>query len=311
MKPWVAAVLLSQLSCTPAPNPPDRRSRSQELVPSGAVPEPAEGFPSEGVPSEQQTRSSAPEGLECLQRHYGGAISQEAGGLWMLSFSPEQRFVYDDGASKNLDEQLDDPDLQDTLGLYLRGNSPSLPDSRSDTGRSRHVGLLAAVYGESEAEVRQHTVTIDFLGNELVVHEKISVPFARVAERIAALLVFRKDLREHFVNLGGGFRWRTIEGTDRPSAHSFGIAVDLNPKRAAYWRWNSRWDGEYPPAIVQAFEAEGFIWGGNWRHFDSMHFEYRPELLDERCRPARDTSGHLDPKGGGLRNRSKLGLPRH
>ena len=26
-------------------------------------------------------------------------------------------------------------------------------------------------------------------------------------------------------------------------------------------------------------ERHGFIWGGNWYHYDTMHFEYRPELL--------------------------------
>ena len=32
-------------------------------------------------------------------------------------------------------------------------------------------------------------------------------------------------------------------------------------------------------AEVEAFEAEGFIWGGKWSEFDLMHFEYRPELI--------------------------------
>src|SRR5262245_1812136 len=27
------------------------------------------------------------------------------------------------------------------------------------------------------------------------------------------------------------------------------------------------------------FEKYGFIWGGHWYHYDTMHFEYRPELL--------------------------------
>ena len=34
-----------------------------------------------------------------------------------------------------------------------------------------------------------------------------------------------------------------------------------------------------PPDIVAAFERHGFIWGGRWMHFDTMHFEFRPELL--------------------------------
>ena len=40
-----------------------------------------------------------------------------------------------------------------------------------------------------------------------------------------------------------------------------------------------RWRNRFPQAIVDAFEAEGFIWGGRWYHYDTMHFEYRPELF--------------------------------
>ena len=31
--------------------------------------------------------------------------------------------------------------------------------------------------------------------------------------------------------------------------------------------------------VVEIFEKYGFIWGGKWYHYDTMHFEYRPELL--------------------------------
>ena len=31
--------------------------------------------------------------------------------------------------------------------------------------------------------------------------------------------------------------------------------------------------------IVRIFEKHGFIWGGKWHHYDTMHFEYRPELV--------------------------------
>ena len=32
-------------------------------------------------------------------------------------------------------------------------------------------------------------------------------------------------------------------------------------------------------SIVDAFQKHGFVWGGKWLFFDTMHFEYRPELL--------------------------------
>jgi hypothetical protein len=31
--------------------------------------------------------------------------------------------------------------------------------------------------------------------------------------------------------------------------------------------------------VMKAFEAYGFIWGGKWMFYDTMHFEYRPEIL--------------------------------
>ena len=53
-----------------------------------------------------------------------------------------------------------------------------------------------------------------------------------------------------------------------------------------YWRWSGETEGqvgEYdnnlPAEVVSIFERYGFIWGGQWRHYDGMHFEYRPELI--------------------------------
>jgi hypothetical protein len=31
--------------------------------------------------------------------------------------------------------------------------------------------------------------------------------------------------------------------------------------------------------VVRYFEDEGFVWGGKWLMFDTIHFEYRPEIL--------------------------------
>ena len=34
-----------------------------------------------------------------------------------------------------------------------------------------------------------------------------------------------------------------------------------------------------PPSFVEVFEQHGFVWGGKWLYFDTIHFEYRPEAL--------------------------------
>lgn len=36
-----------------------------------------------------------------------------------------------------------------------------------------------------------------------------------------------------------------------------------------------------PAEIVAIFERHGFIRSGKWGHFDTMHFEYRQELLSD------------------------------
>ena len=47
-----------------------------------------------------------------------------------------------------------------------------------------------------------------------------------------------------------------------------------------YWRWSkSGWHNRIQIEIARVFERHGFIWGGRWYHYDTMHFEYRPELL--------------------------------
>jgi hypothetical protein len=91
-----------------------------------------------------------------------------------------------------------------------------------------------------------------------------------------------------------GYNFRYVEGTRSRSLHSYGLAVDLIPRsyhgRSPYWLWamgtlpdwwtipyEKRW--MVPPGIVEAFERQGFVWGGKWLFFDTMHFEYRPDIL--------------------------------
>ncbi|MGI9384455.1 MAG: M15 family metallopeptidase, partial [Methyloligellaceae bacterium] len=92
----------------------------------------------------------------------------------------------------------------------------------------------------------------------------------------------------------GTYNCRTIAGTKRLSVHAFGAAIDINVKYADYWRWRKpdargryAYRNRIPWEIVEIFEKHGFIWGGKWYHYDTMHFEYRPELLRSLETPAK------------------------
>jgi hypothetical protein len=76
-----------------------------------------------------------------------------------------------------------------------------------------------------------------------------------------------------------------VKDTGRLSMHAYGAAIDLNLKFSNYWLWEAKgamnipYRNAIPREIVDAFERHGFIWGGRWYYYDTMHSEYRPELL--------------------------------
>ncbi len=73
------------------------------------------------------------------------------------------------------------------------------------------------------------------------------------------------------------FNPRPIAGTNTPSYHTWGVAMDFDPgKNPQYQQWtNLNPETRVPKAFVDAMEAVGFQWGGRWTNKpDSMHFEF-------------------------------------
>jgi hypothetical protein len=63
---------------------------------------------------------------------------------------------------------------------------------------------------------------------------------------------------------------RDIRGEPgKPSAHSYGLAVDIN---AATNQLGTR--GDMVPQIIECFTQCGFVWGGNFTRSDPMHFSW-------------------------------------
>ncbi len=238
------------------------------------------------VPALAEDTPPAP--LRCLVRYYAGQ-AQHRDGRWLLLLPGGQAIPYDDGRKKTFDEQLEAPDVKDAFSQrYHKGAIHPVTVENEDPGRIRLDPLFAASYGRSHDAV--DVVRVPFLDQHLSVNRKVAPAFARVAERLSALLKQDPGLSPFLQKLGGTFVWRRIAGTDRQSAHSYWVSLDINVELSHYWRWQRppqplHWQNRVPQAIVDAFEAEGFIWGGRWYHYDTMHFEYRPELLDPSCYP--------------------------
>lgn len=207
-----------------------------------------------------------------------------------------ENLVWDDGKSKTFDELLHSPDLKDTLSLvYPAHQSIKVhPLYNNDPGRFRYEPLLKLVYGNTEEEVRNNLISVDWLTYAKVKQVKFNKQngAAEALKRvIQELEKLPASYHKYFTDLGGTFLYRHIAGSQLLSAHSFGIAIDLNVPYGDYWRYTKNnltaskiaYKNRMPQAIIDIFERHCFIWGGRWYHYDTMHFEYRPELFCGRC----------------------------
>ncbi|MBX7047349.1 MAG: M15 family metallopeptidase [Ignavibacteria bacterium] len=192
------------------------------------------------------------------------------------------KMVWDDEKKKSFDYMLDNPDLEDMLSIrYPEGRNWNPPPSINfDPGRIRNEEFFKKMYGRTEGDVRKNCVTIDWFGTPVLV-SNINGIDTELKQVIKELQKLPSEFHKYFTRTGGTFYWRYIKNTERLSAHSFGAAIDINTEYSDYWEWSKdiKYKNRIPIEIVEIFEKHGFIWGGKWYHYDTMHFEYRPELL--------------------------------
>lgn len=166
-------------------------------------------------------------------------------------------------------------------------------------GAGTPMFFFDALYDSStRASLEQRLKTVEFLGKQTTVHERIVEPLKKVNDKILQVSKSNAEVKNFLDNLksADAYYWRVISGTNRKSFHSLGIALDVLPKsyggKEVFWSWakdknpetwmltplSSRW---MPPKdVIKIFKDEGFIWGGNWGIWDNMHFEYHPELIE-------------------------------
>lgn len=215
-------------------------------------------------------------------------------GNWLV-WKDGTRMPLDDGRGpKEPQALLDAPDLADMLHWpYPAGRAAAPPVYPADPGRVRNRAFFDKMYGDcSKGEAERNFVEVAWLPSRT--RQRLRVTRVNgVAERLAAvsreLDQLPRSYDPHLYPAAGTFNCRPIAGTSRPSVHGAGIAIDIAVRHAHYWQWSKPdaagrypYKNSIPPEIVAIFENHGFIWGGRWYHYDTMHFEYRPELLPTR-----------------------------
>lgn len=195
-----------------------------------------------------------------------------------LVFADSTTLEYDDGREKTQDEALEGADVEDMFREpYQKIDFPT-----NDAGRIRSDALIRKLYGKTYDQVRKNIVNVPWCPKNVGQILKFTSLYG-AADSLAIVsreLDARPELAKYLKN-ASTLNWRVIAGTDRLSAHSFGMAIDICVDYSNYWRWSKSLEyvNRIPMKIVEIFERHGFIWGGRWKHYDTMHFEFRPELL--------------------------------
>lgn len=229
---------------------------------------------------------SMDERIDVLIASYPNAIAGRDGNALKLTSGRE--IIIDDGRAKSHQQKLANADIEDMLSQIYPTEycDRDRPARNVDPGRIRNERLFLAIYGATPRAVQRKLVRVPWFGRSVRVTRAAGVDAAlkRVAADLARLA---PEHRVVFARTAGTFNWRRIARTRRLSVHAFAAAIDLNVKFADYWVWSGGRAGavpfyrnKIPRAVVRVFERHGFIWGGKWYHYDTMHFEYRPELIE-------------------------------
>jgi len=146
---------------------------------------------------------------------------------------------------------------------------------------------IEAKYGIPNKTGEGYLVTIDlpypmFLNwqtdvyvNRMRCHRLVAENFKKIFAEILETYGLDKIKELQIDDFGGCFNFRLMRGGSRPSMHSWGLAIDLDPDRNLL-RETSRTARFARPeykAMIDIFYKHGFISLGREKNFDWMHFE--------------------------------------
>lgn len=157
--------------------------------------------------------------------------------------------------------------------------------------------FLDTLYGGfSERVLDKHIELVSVIGFRVRVHSFIKDKIIIASDEIKELAKTDKEVSDFLESLKtvSGYVWKNVSKSSSRSYHSYGVAIDTLPEKTGskqvYWAWtrvnNKNWyatpyDKRWmpPKSVIEIFEKNGFIWGGKWQFFDTIHFEYRPEII--------------------------------
>ncbi len=193
--------------------------------------------------------------------------------------------------NKPFAEMLERADIRDQFAIpYPLAAEPFRPPTvDEDPGRIRNEAFFLKMYGDCRrGAVTPGLRAVSWLPNHgggtvrVTAVNGVAGQLEKVSRELDSLPA---AMIQYLVPTSGTYNCRPIAETSRLSVHAFGAAIDINARFGDYWLWSKRpdggivWRNRIPKEIVEIFERHGFIWGGRWYHFDSLHFEYRPELI--------------------------------
>jgi hypothetical protein len=250
------------------------------------------GGASHAAPSGPPT-PQAEAGAQAMVRAYPAELSKVEGG--QLVWRDGTRMpIATEAEGRSYDRRLDHADIAAMFSIPYRLGPPSGPPAiDDDPGRIRFEPFFGKMYGDcGKGQVTPHMRKVAWMPSrhggvvEITTVNGVDKALEAVVRELEAL---PPSMTKYLVPTGGTYNCRVIDGTDRRSMHAYGAAIDISTKFTDYWLWKKPkgsgpipYHNQVPYEIARIFERHGFIWGGKWYHYDTMHFEYRPELLPAR-----------------------------
>lgn len=219
---------------------------------------------------------------QALVKAYPEHLAGEDGAALLWRDGTKQP-LSDGRPAKSFDEKLANASLLDQLSLpYPKGKLAKPPAPQDDPGRFRNAAFFDKMYGDCDkGETQRRLVDVAWVGGAKIRATAVNGVAERLRSIAAELDWLPPSLKRFAFPSAGGFSCRAVKDTGKRSMHAYGAAIDVGVANADYWLWRKgAYRNRIPYEIVEIFERHGFIWGGKWGHFDTMHFEYRPEFFE-------------------------------